>query len=204
MSESDGYAEMELDHPGQNLPQDNPLRKALHQFMDFLRPLGNGKYHLVPSQVRKWFAKCFQKAENHLPHTIRIKNREKITLLETEQNGPALTITIELSSGLHVDLDLAPVWPFHLSWIQDFNGISENISLVDRGPQWLKGRPRTYQKKVREGLNQGFFLVPISSDKQSPDWSIHLPMAEREIIHNMHCVKPVIRFVKVVLISIRV
>ena len=64
------------------------------------------------------------------------------------------------------------------------------------GSQWLKGRDETHKKRLIEGMKKDGFLVPISEEKLGPEWSLHFPKAEKEILWNLGCVKPVIRFLK--------
>ena len=38
--------------------------------------------------------------------------------------------------------------------------------------------------------------MPISKSKLGPEWALHFPKAEQEILWNLGCAKPVIRFLK--------
>ena len=62
--------------------------------------------------------------------------------------------------------------------------------------KWLKGRDEDHQRHLSEGLKKDGFLVPISSSKLGREWSLHFPKAEQEILWNLRCVKPVIRYLK--------
>ena len=62
--------------------------------------------------------------------------------------------------------------------------------------KWLKGRDEDHQRHLIEGLKKDGFLVPISSSKLGLEWSLHFPKAEQEILWNLGCVKPVIRYLK--------
>ena len=116
----------------------------------------------------------------------------KIKSFKGVQQGPAFTLSIDLVGGHHVDIDLVAAISFEPSNFQRFPEIWKNMS----GSQWLKGRDETHQKRLIEGLKKDGFLVPISAKKLGPEWSIHFPMAEKEILWNLGCVKPVIRFLK--------
>ena len=71
-------------------------------------------------------------------------------------------------------------------------GIWKNIS----ESAWLKGRDENHRKHIAEGLKKDGFLVPISKSKLGPEWALHFPKAEQEILWNLGCAKPVIRFLK--------
>ena len=38
--------------------------------------------------------------------------------------------------------------------------------------------------------------MPISKSKFGPEWALHFPKAEQEILWNLGCAKPVIRYLK--------
>ena len=38
--------------------------------------------------------------------------------------------------------------------------------------------------------------MPISKSKLGPEWALHFPKAEQEILWNLGCAKPVIRYLK--------
>ena len=71
-------------------------------------------------------------------------------------------------------------------------GIWKNIS----ESAWLKGRDENHRKHIAEGLKKDGFLVPISKSKLGPEWALHFPKAEQEILWNLGCAKPVIRYLK--------
>ena len=100
--------------------------------------------------------------------------------------------SIDLAGGHHVDLDLVAAISFEPSNFQTIPEIWKNLS----GSQWLKGRDETHQKRLIEGMKKDGFLVPISEEKLGPEWSLHFPKAEKEILWNLGCVKPVIRYLK--------
>ena len=116
----------------------------------------------------------------------------KIKTFKGMQSGPAFQLSIDLACGHHVDIDLVAALSFEPSNFQKNPEIWKNLS----GSKWLKGRDETHQKRLIEGMKKDGFLVPISAKKLGPEWSIHFPMAEKEILWNLGCVKPVIRFLK--------
>ena len=65
-------------------------------------------------------------------------------------------------------------------------------------PIWLEGHPETYQKAVMKSLKQDFLIVPKpSSNNLDSEWSLHFPFAEKMILRNTKCAKPVIKLLKV-------
>ena len=65
-------------------------------------------------------------------------------------------------------------------------------------PIWLEGHPETYQKAVMKSLKQDFLIVPKpSSNNLDSEWSLHFPYAEKMILRNTKCAKPVIKLLKV-------
>ena len=146
-------------------------------FKEFVQPLseisGREAYYIIPNRVRKWFSKVFEKSKHDIP--MRMADGNKITKLKTEQNGPAFTLKLQLENGKNVDIDLAVVFPIPLIIFKSIPAIWKNI----------KGYSA-----------QDAFLVPISAEKYGPEWSVHFPMVEKEILKDKGCAKPVIRFLK--------
>ena len=65
-------------------------------------------------------------------------------------------------------------------------------------PIWLEGHPENYQKAVMKSLKQDFLIVPKpSSNNLDSEWSLHFPFAEKMILRNTKCAKPVIKLLKV-------
>ena len=65
-------------------------------------------------------------------------------------------------------------------------------------PIWLEGHPETYQKAVMKSLKQDFLIVPKPSNNNlDSEWSLHFPFAEKMILRNTKCAKPVIKLLKV-------
>jgi len=108
-------------------------------------------------------------------------------------SSPALTLKIQLSNDQKLDLDLVPVFAFHRKRLRknDQFGMRNNII----HPVWIKNRPKNYRDGVKDGLEQGFFAIPRSGPNDL-DWGIHFPSAEKKIIWDLGCVKPVIRYLK--------
>ena len=146
---------------------------------EFIEPskdyYGREAYYIIPNKVRKWFATLFETAKNDIP--MRIADGSKITKLSTEQNGPAFTLKLEIDNVQNVDIDLAVVFPIPTINFQRIPEIWKNIESLRHS-------------------KQDAFLVPISAEKYGPEWSLHFPRVEKEIILNKRCAKPVIRFLK--------
>ena len=146
-------------------------------YKEFVQPLqdssGREAYYIIPNRVRNWFSKVFEKSKHDIP--MRIGDGTKIIKLKTEQNGPAFTLKLQMENGKNVDIDLAVVFPIPLINFKSIPAIWKNI----------KGYSA-----------QDAFLVPISAEKYGPEWSVHFPMVEKEIILDHGCAKPVIRFLK--------
>ena len=136
---------------------------------------GREAYYIIPNKVRKWFATIFEKAKYDIP--MRIADGSRITKLSTEQNGPAFTLKLEIDNVENVDIDLAVVFPIPTINFQRIPAIWKNIESLRHS-------------------KQDAFLVPISAEKYGPEWSLHFPRVEKEIILNKRCAKPVIRFLK--------
>ena len=75
---------------------------------------------------------------------------------------------------------------------QRFPEIWKNISV----PKWFQGRDTDHLFHLQEGFQKDGFLVPISEEKLGPKWSLHFPMAEKEILWNMGCAKSIIKLLK--------
>ena len=170
---------------------------AQAQFEGLLSGSG-GLKNLVPKAVNQWLFNVVKKAYGSVPKKIELDNAgfRKIKHFDIEQNGPALTLMLELTNGHRVDLDLVPVLAFKRKRLRKFD-MRPNIV----HPQWLKkrgpglGLPKAYRLDVKSGLEKDFFAIP----KLGPcdlDWGIHFPSAEKKIIKDLGCVKPVIRYLK--------
>ena len=151
---------------------DRFLEEFIEPSKDFY---GREAYYIIPNKVRKWFATLFEKAKHDIPMTIA--DGSKITKISTEQNGPAFTLKLEIDNVENVDIDLAVVFPIPTINFQRIPAIWKNIESLRHS-------------------KQDAFLVPISAEKYGPEWSLHFPRAEKEIILNKRCAKPVIRFLK--------
>lgn len=151
---------------------DRFLEEFIEPSKDFY---GREAYYIIPDKVRKWFATIFEKAKYDIP--MRIADGSKITKLSTEQNGPAFTLRLEIDKVQNIDIDLSVVFPIPTINFQRIPAIWKNLESL-RHPK------------------QDAFLVPISAEKYGPEWSLHFPRVEKEIILNKRCAKPVIRFLK--------
>ena len=148
-------------------------------YKEFVQPLaeisGREAYYMIPNRVRKWVSKVYEKSKHDIP--MRMADGTKITKLKTEQNGPAFTLKLQIENQKNVDIDLAVVFPIPLIHFERIPTIWKNIN----GSRYFA---------------QDAFLVPISNEKYGPEWRLHFPMVEKEIIWNKGCAKPVIRFLK--------
>jgi len=190
-----GYVKMEVIRPKRSLPSNSPLKPFLKEFMCFFEPTGNQKrykYILVPARVREWLWKVFKRADPYLPNHVGTRS---IISRHKQKNGPALTLKMVIEKDIHVDVDLVAVWPFYSNeWLKHF-GVWNQISANQN--RLLHGRSHGYEENIQKGLKEKFFLVPISKSKFGPDWAIDFPKFEKSIIHDLGCVKPVIRYLKV-------
>ena len=137
-------------------------------------------YYILPNNVREWFAGVFKRSMHEFPN--QIADGSIIRIIETEQNGPAFTLKLEVDYEFKVDIDLAVVFPFDPINYEKNPEIRNNLND-------LCYFPRQYPP-------QNGFLVPISAKKLGPEWSKHFPMAEKNLMWNKRCAKPVIRFLK--------
>ncbi|KAG8194511.1 hypothetical protein JTE90_013263 [Oedothorax gibbosus] len=134
--------------------------------------------YLMPEAVRKWIQSVVDKALQtyKLPHGI--------TRIIPSSSGPARTIQLVKPRGI-IDIDLVPV-----------------ISCVMGTKQpGIDGRVNAKFQPILET-----FLVPkpYSPSGQAPVnrneiprlWRTHFPDAENKLIHDVGCVKPVIKLLK--------
>ena len=138
------------------------------------------KYYIMPNNVREWFAGVFKRSMYKFPS--QTANGSIIRIIETEQNGPAFTLKLEVDYEFKVDIDLAVVFPF-------------NPINYERNPE-IRNNLNGWCSFPRQYPPQYGFLVPISAKKFGPEWSKHFPMAEKNLLWNKRCAKPVIRFLK--------
>ena len=168
-------------------------------FCQFERLLSKSRHKnlrwLNPKAVNEWLQKVARKALPSIPKRVEMEDstRRKIKKVDIEQNGPALTFKLALSNNHRVDLDLVPVFAFRRRRARKLS-VRHNII----NPQWLRQNgchAKSYRIDVQEGLLSPFFVIPKSGPHEL-DWGIHFPSAEKKIIKNLACVKPVIRYLK--------
>ena len=189
-----GFLQIQVDMKGFRQYEALMTGTAQAQFEGLLSRSGGLKY-LMPKAVNQWLFNVVKKAYGLVPKKIELDNAgfRKIKHFDIEQNGPALTLMLELTNGHKVDLDLVPVLPFKPNCLRKFD---MRPNLVQ--PQWLskkRGLPKAYRMDVSSGLRMDFFAIPKLGPSDL-DWGIHFPSAEKKIIKNLGCVKPVIRYLK--------
>ncbi|XP_042908278.2 cyclic GMP-AMP synthase-like receptor, partial [Parasteatoda tepidariorum] len=136
--------------------------------------------YLIPQKVRQWLQSVVDKAlRTYIPP-------RSCTQVRTRQAGPARTIILYKRDGTIIDIDLVPV--------------IECTLFLPRSS--LDGRVES-----EVGNNLDAFLVPkpyssfgrqrpINEREASRLWRSHFPEPEDDIIHDLGCVKPVIKLLK--------
>ena len=193
-----GYVQLRVGMKGFRQDEDRMTGVALAQFEGLLNGSGKGLRQLNPKAVNQWFFNVVKKAYGLIPKKVELDSDaaqfRKIKHFDIKQNGPALTLMLELTNGHKVDLDLVPVLPFKRRRLRKFGIIFTNVNQ----PNWLRkptGLPKAYRMNLTDGFNQNFFAIPKPGPSEL-DWPIHFPYAEKEIIFDLGCVKPVIRVLK--------
>ena len=176
-----GYCKMKISEPFYNVNGARP-GVIIDEFLEntWTAWWTSTTHYILPSNVKKWFAGVYKRSMHDFP--MRIADGSLITNLETEQNGPAFTLKLEVDYEFNVDIDLAVVFSFDPINLERNSEIRKNI-------MGLCNYPKQYPP-------QNGFLVPISAEKFGTEWSKHFPMAEKNLIWNKGCAKPVIRFLK--------
>ncbi|GFQ91832.1 cyclic GMP-AMP synthase [Trichonephila clavata] len=135
--------------------------------------------YLIPEKVRKWIQSLVDRTlQSYQP-------RYPIVRIIPSSSGPARTIKLMKYDRSVIDIDLVPAIPCTLESKQP--GIDGRV-------------------KAKLGATLETFLVPkpYSSTKQAPVndteisrlWRTHFPVAEEKLIHDIGCVKPVIKLLK--------
>ncbi|GFT16929.1 cyclic GMP-AMP synthase [Nephila pilipes] len=134
---------------------------------------------LIPEKVRKWIQSVVDKALR--TYSLRFP----IVRIIPSASGPARTIKLMKYDGAVIDIDLVPTIP----------------CVLESKQPGIDGRVR-----AKLGATLQTFLIPkpYSSTKQAPVndteisrlWRTHFPEAEGKLIHDIGCVKPVIKLLK--------
>ncbi|CAL1286148.1 unnamed protein product [Larinioides sclopetarius] len=136
--------------------------------------------YIIPEKVRTWIQSVIDKALQYYALSIW-----KVYKIDRSSSGPARTLKLMKRDGSCIDVDLVPVF---------------TCSLPTRQPG-IDGRVERIL-----GSNLATFLVPkpYSPPGQAPVnewervrlWRTHFPEAEKKLILDIGCVKPVIKLLK--------
>lgn len=134
--------------------------------------------YLMPNKVQKWLQGVVAKARTtyHFPRGI--------AAIKDSHGGPAKTIILVKTNGGVIDIDLVPVFECSVNKPPGINGnvyakVAHNLQCFIV--------PKPYQPSKQ---------APVNALEISRLWRSHYPKAEADIIHNIGCVKPVIKLLK--------
>ncbi|XP_071040187.1 cyclic GMP-AMP synthase-like receptor isoform X3 [Parasteatoda tepidariorum] len=157
---------------------------ALEKYPKLAKTLFDGGY-LVPENVRKWLQSVVDKA-------LRTYTRKAffIKRIRTKEAGPARTIILTKTDDTEIDIDLVPVVKCLLKLPES----SLDDKVKNRVGSTLEAYlvPKPYSSFGKQ--------MPINEKEAKRLWRSHFSKAEKKIIYNKGCVKPVIKLLKCVVL----
>lgn len=153
------------------------LEVPVKRFIDYCSSDG----YLSPEKVSSWL-------QRHVDSVLRegLEYPEGVLNVTSVQSGPAKTLLITTAPGYSISVDLVPVFEF------DFSTLARTAFY------------NSLLQISKETAKQKWFVVPkgcvgeidlkLSDTKQS--WRFDFPEAEKSVLHNKHCAKPIIKMLK--------
>ncbi|XP_055947872.1 cyclic GMP-AMP synthase-like receptor isoform X2 [Argiope bruennichi] len=136
--------------------------------------------YLILEKVRKWIQSVVDKAMQH--YTLSVKN---VRMMERSSSGPARTIKLIKRNGSCIDIDLVPVFACTLPSKQP--GIDGRVERLVGSSLETFLVPKPYSPPGQ---------APVNKTEITRLWRTHFPDAEKKLIRDIGCVKPVIKLLK--------
>ncbi|CAL1272267.1 unnamed protein product [Larinioides sclopetarius] len=136
--------------------------------------------YLILEKVRKWIQSVVDKALRS--YTLSVKNVHHI---DRSASGPARTLKLIKRNGGCIDIDLVPVFSCTLPTKQP--GIDGRVEKILGSSLATFLVPKPYSPSGQ---------APINDKERTRLWRTHFPDAEKKLIRDIGCVKPVIKLLK--------